>query len=71
LSVSYKYKLNLIPLEEKQMVAITITALALGSIISIIAGILVLIWPKILNYLVAAWLMITGLLGLLSAYSII
>ncbi len=53
------------------MVAITITALALGSIISIIAGILVLIWPKILNYLVAAWLMITGLLGLLSAYSII
>lgn len=36
----------------------------LDPIVSVIFGILVLIFPKILNYLVAAYLIIVGLLGL-------
>jgi len=33
-------------------------------IVSLIFGILVLVFPKILNYLIAAYLIIVGLLGL-------
>jgi len=36
----------------------------LNPIVSLIFGILVLIFPKILNYLIAAYLIIVGLLGL-------
>lgn len=36
----------------------------LDPIVSIVFGVLVLIFPKILNYLVAAYLIIVGLLGL-------
>ena len=40
----------------------------LGLIISIItlaAGIVVLIWPKILNYIVAAYLIVVGVIGII------
>jgi hypothetical protein len=43
---------------------ITIT---LAPLISLIAGILILIMPKLLNYIVAAYLIIIGLTGLLGA----
>jgi len=33
-------------------------------IISLIAGILILIMPKLLNYIVAIYLIVTGILGL-------
>ena len=36
-----------------------------GPLISLIAGLLVLIMPRILNYVVAFYLIITGILGLL------
>lgn len=35
------------------------------SVISLIAGILILIMPGLLNYIVAVYLIITGILGLL------
>ncbi|HSX11356.1 MAG TPA: DUF3096 domain-containing protein [Chlamydiales bacterium] len=35
-------------------------------IISIIAGILILVYPRILNYVVAIYLILMGLLGLMS-----
>jgi len=35
------------------------------AIISLIAGILILIMPKLLNYIVAIYLIVIGLLGLL------
>jgi hypothetical protein len=38
--------------------------LSLAPIISIIAGILILIVPRLLNYVVAIYLIIIGLLGL-------
>jgi hypothetical protein len=38
--------------------------LAIGPIVSLIAGILILIMPRLLNYIVAVYLIIIGLLGL-------
>ena len=35
------------------------------SVISLIAGILILIMPKLLNYIVAVYLIVTGILGLI------
>ena len=38
---------------------------ALGPLISLIAGILILIIPRLLNYIVAVYLIVIGLIGLL------
>ena len=38
--------------------------LAIGPLVSLIAGILILIVPRLLNYIVAIYLIIIGLLGL-------
>lgn len=38
--------------------------LALGPLISLIAGILILVMPRLLNYIVAIYLIVIGLLGL-------
>lgn len=42
----------------------TLTIDSLSPLLAILFGILILIFPKSLNYLVAAFLIITGLLGL-------
>ncbi len=39
-------------------------ALAAGPLVSLIAGILILIVPRLLNYIVALYLIVIGLLGL-------
>ena len=39
--------------------------LSIGPLVSLIAGILILIVPRLLNYIVAIYLVIIGLLGLL------
>ncbi|MDD4923784.1 MAG: DUF3096 domain-containing protein [Dehalococcoidales bacterium] len=36
------------------------------AILTLVAGIIVLIWPKILNYIVAAFLIVTGILGIIA-----
>jgi len=36
-----------------------------GPLVSLVAGLLVLIMPRLLNYVVAFYLIITGILGLL------
>ena len=38
--------------------------LSLAPLISLVAGILILIVPRLLNYIVAAYLIVVGLLGL-------
>ena len=38
--------------------------LSLGPLVALIAGILILIVPRLLNYIVALYLIIIGLLGL-------
>ncbi len=44
--------------------------LALTPLISLIAGILILIMPKLLNFIVAIYLIAVGLIGLFGAGSI-
>jgi hypothetical protein len=39
-------------------------SLSIGPLVSLIAGILILIVPRLLNYIVAIYLIIIGLLGL-------
>ena len=39
--------------------------LALAPLISLIAGILILVMPRLLNYIVALYLIVIGLIGLL------
>ncbi len=39
-------------------------ALSLAPLVSLVAGILILIVPRLLNYIVAAYLIVAGLLGL-------
>ncbi|WP_442581504.1 DUF3096 domain-containing protein [Mesorhizobium sp. ASY16-5R] len=41
-----------------------ITTIAVTPLISLIAGVLILIVPRLLNYIVALYLIIVGLLGL-------
>ena len=43
--------------------------LSIGPLISLLAGILILVMPKLLNYIVALYLIIIGLLGLLGTGS--
>jgi hypothetical protein len=43
--------------------------LSLGPLVALIAGILILVMPRLLNYIVAVYLIVTGLLGLFGALS--
>lgn len=43
--------------------------LSIGPLVSLIAGILILVVPRLLNYIVALYLIIIGLLGLFGAGS--
>ncbi|SFN66798.1 Protein of unknown function [Mesorhizobium sp. NFR06] len=42
----------------------TIHSLALTPLIALIAGVLILVMPRLLNYIVALYLIIVGVLGL-------
>ncbi len=42
----------------------TLSIAHLQPIVSLIAGVLILIMPRLLNYIVAAFLIVSGLLGL-------
>ena len=44
--------------------------IAVGPIVAIIAGILILFMPRLLNYIVAIYLILVGLLGLLPAVGV-
>jgi len=41
--------------------------LGLGPLIALIAGILILVTPRLLNYIVALYLIVIGLIGLFGA----
>jgi Protein of unknown function (DUF3096) len=43
---------------------LTITTATIAPIIALIAGILILVVPRLLNYIVAIYLIVIGLLGL-------
>ena len=42
----------------------TLTAAAVQPLIALLVGVLILIFPRLLNYLVALYLILVGLLGL-------
>jgi hypothetical protein len=42
----------------------TISAITIGPLIALIAGVLILVMPRLLNYIVAIYLIVVGLLGL-------
>ncbi|MFU0506965.1 DUF3096 domain-containing protein [Pseudaminobacter sp. NGMCC 1.201702] len=42
----------------------TISALTLTPLIALIAGVLILVMPRLLNYIVALYLILVGLVGL-------
>lgn len=42
----------------------TVSTLAITPLVSLIAGVLILMMPRLLNYIVAIYLIIIGLLGL-------
>ncbi len=44
--------------------------LSIGPVVSLIAGILILIMPRLLNYIVAIYLIVIGLLGLFGSGSL-
>lgn len=41
--------------------------LALGPLVALVAGILILVMPRLLNFIVAIYLIIIGLIGLFGA----
>lgn len=43
---------------------------SIGPLVSLIAGILILVMPKLLNYIVAFYLIVIGLLGLFGTGSL-
>ena len=49
----------------------TLTAAHISPVIALIAGILILILPRLLNYVVATYLIVVGLIGLNSIYHFI
>ena len=43
--------------------------LSIGPLIALVAGILILVMPRLLNYIVALYLIIIGVLGLVGHYA--
>ena len=52
---------------EPYLLALTLT-LGTGPLLALIAGILILVFPKMLNYIVAFYLIAMGVLGLVGSY---
>ena len=52
------------------MVDVVLTPQLIGSVIALIFGVIVLLFPKILNYLIALYLIVIGILGIISAVGI-
>jgi hypothetical protein len=44
--------------------SMTIVGLPLSPLVALVAGVLILIMPRLLNYIVAIYLIIVGLLGM-------
>ena len=41
-------------------------SLSIGPIVALIAGILILVMPRLLNYIIALYLILIGIIGLMS-----
>lgn len=45
-------------------------SMSIGPVVALIAGILILLIPRLLNYIVAVYLIVIGLIGLFGASSL-
>jgi len=52
-------------------IVMTLTAAYISPIVALVAGILILILPRLLNYVVAVYLIVVGLIGLNGIYHFI
>ena len=48
----------------------TIDVAILAPLLALVAGVLILIFPRVLNYIVAIYLIIVGLIGLLPYFGV-
>jgi hypothetical protein len=48
-----------------------ITVAHIGPLVALIAGVLILIFPRLLNYIVAIYLILVGLIGLNAIHHVI
>jgi hypothetical protein len=56
---------EVVPVIPQEEIAMNLNmSLSLAPIVALIAGLLILVVPRLLNYIVAIYLIITGLLGL-------
>jgi hypothetical protein len=56
-----------VPFTEKEIV-MTFTAAHISPLVALVAGILILIVPRLLNFIVAIYLILIGLMGLNGIY---
>jgi len=63
--VLFSFKPSHSPIAE---VAMNLTAAHISPIVALVAGILILIAPRLLNYIVAIYLIVVGLIGLNGIY---
>ena len=45
-----------------------VVVLTISAILAIIFGVIILIWPKIINYAIGIWLILYGLLQIIGSY---
>jgi hypothetical protein len=55
----------------QEMILVTLTAEHLSPIVALVAGLLILILPSLLNYVVAIYLIVIGIIGLNGIYHFI
>jgi uncharacterized membrane protein HdeD (DUF308 family) len=46
-----------------------VISLVISAILAILFGIVILVWPRSLNYVVALWLILNGILQLIAYYN--
>jgi DUF3096 family protein len=57
-------RIDVFPFSPRAELQMTLTVAHISPIISILAGVLILIMPRLLNFIVALFLIINGLIGL-------
>jgi Protein of unknown function (DUF3096) len=63
-----RVKLGMFPQTESRGAVMHLTAAHISPIVALIAGILILLVPRLLNYVVAIYLIVVGIVGLNGIY---
>ncbi|MEZ5585929.1 MAG: DUF3096 domain-containing protein [Sedimenticolaceae bacterium] len=49
----------------------TMNVVIVGPLMALLSGIAILVWPKLLNYIVAFYLILIGVVGLVAEYDLL